>query len=316
MELERHAAGVEVRADGRTLSGRALSFGEISPDHMERFAPGSIDLGDGTVRWLDLEHDATRLLAWTGAGLELRVNDRAVEISATLPRTPLHDTALEGVRSGRYGGLSVEFHAEAERREDGIRVIEKAHLAGVGLVRSPSYPSSTVEARARRGPRRTWIRGNVRYGVKAYCACTDGSCNEVIFRPHALGPAVDADDVIATVGRATEAIASTKSGSMRLVDTVRGLKVEIMDNARDTAAGRQLQDLVTAGVDVYVRPLLDDAASEIEDETDGVRTYRRAAIKGLLVKPILDAEGERRDGWEPVEFEGTPPPRRRSVPWL
>ena len=50
-------------------------------------------------------------------------------------------------------GLSVEFRALAERREGGLRVIEAAELRGIGIVRSPSYEDSRVEARRQQGRR-------------------------------------------------------------------------------------------------------------------------------------------------------------------
>ena len=62
---------------------------------------------------------------------------------------------LSEIAAGRIVGLSVEFKALAERREGGIRVIERATLGGIGLVRSPSYTGSRVERRNRR--RKVWL---------------------------------------------------------------------------------------------------------------------------------------------------------------
>ena len=42
----------------------------------------------------------------------------------------------------------MEFHALEERAENGIRVIERAELVGVGLVDTPAYPASKAEVRA------------------------------------------------------------------------------------------------------------------------------------------------------------------------
>lgn len=36
-----HRAGAEFRVAGRTLSGTVLRYGDLSPEHRERFAPGA-----------------------------------------------------------------------------------------------------------------------------------------------------------------------------------------------------------------------------------------------------------------------------------
>ena len=45
-------------------------------------------------------------------------------------------------------GSQSSSDAESESREGNIRVVEKADLAGIGLVASPSFPASRVETRA------------------------------------------------------------------------------------------------------------------------------------------------------------------------
>lgn len=154
MTIERRASVTEIRVEGRRLSGTVLVFGDISPSHRERFEPGSLRLAD--VVHLDLHHDPERAVAWLpNGGLELREEDRAMLLTAELPPIPAADRALAEIRAGKTTGLSVEFRALEEDREDGLRVIRKALLMGVGIVRSPSYGASRVEARARR--RRVWL---------------------------------------------------------------------------------------------------------------------------------------------------------------
>ena len=55
-------------------------------------------------------------------------------LRANLPETRESDDALALVRAEVLTGLSVEFRAEKERMAGGVRVIEKAVVAGVGLV--------------------------------------------------------------------------------------------------------------------------------------------------------------------------------------
>ena len=152
--IERRTIAGEIRAEGRRLSGVVMRFGDISPSHRERFEPGAFRMEDAVA--LNLFHDRERAIAWQpGGGLELREEDGALRMMAELPPIPAADRALELVRTGEAAGLSVEFRAEAERREGGLRVIEAARLGGIGLVRSPSYEQSRVEARA--GRRRIWL---------------------------------------------------------------------------------------------------------------------------------------------------------------
>ena len=146
--LERTIRPLELRAEGRRLEGTILKYGEISPNHQERFLPGAFSL-DSTTRWLDYRHDRTRILAHTeGGGLILRDSPEALLLEADLPALPLSTRAMDEIASGALQGLSIEFHAERESRDGEIRVVEKANLAGIGLVASPSYPASRVETRA------------------------------------------------------------------------------------------------------------------------------------------------------------------------
>ena len=123
-------------------------FGDVSPSHRERFEVGAFDVSGSETRWLDWDHDPSRVLAFTnGGGLELRADASGVHVEADLPMIPLADRALDAVKDRKLTGFSVEFHARAERRESGLRVIEKADLIGVGLVRVPSYSQSVAETR-------------------------------------------------------------------------------------------------------------------------------------------------------------------------
>lgn len=153
MKAERRYAG-ELRAEGRRLSGVVMRFGDVSRTHRERFEPGAFRFAEAVT--LDLFHDRERAAAWhPGGGLELREEDGALHMAAELPPIAAADRALALVASGEATGLSVDFHCEAERREDGLRVVEKALLKSIGLVRSPSYKGSRVERRE--GRRRLWL---------------------------------------------------------------------------------------------------------------------------------------------------------------
>ena len=153
MTVERRAAA-EIRVEGRRLTGVIMRYGEVSQSHRERFEPGS--LRAAPVVHLDLHHDPERAVAWLpDGGLELRDEETALLLAADLPPIPAADRALDEVRTGKVGGLSVEFRAIKESVVGGIRVIHEALLSGVGLVAMPSYSAASVEARAQR--RRVWL---------------------------------------------------------------------------------------------------------------------------------------------------------------
>ena len=150
--------GLEVRAEGRTLEGIVMNYGEISPSHRERFLPGSI-VRDGEVDvWLDLAHNPLQVVAYEGAGLEFTDSADSLTMRAVLPRIPAAELALDGVRSGRRNGLSVEFKLLEQRNVDGINVVSRARLLGIGLVARPSYQQSQITAlRSANGRRRIWL---------------------------------------------------------------------------------------------------------------------------------------------------------------
>ena len=152
MDVERRYAEFRATEDGRTLSGRALVYGDVSPQFQERFVPGAF--GSIEPVPLNLQHDPGMILV-NAAGLALIDSERALEVRATLPP---QSAAVQLVKRGALRGFSIEFHAREERREAGIRVIEKATLTGVALVDDGAYPLSRPEVRASaHGYRRVWL---------------------------------------------------------------------------------------------------------------------------------------------------------------
>lgn len=146
MKLERRAV-FEVRSEGRTISGPVLKYGDVSPSHRERFADGSIEIDPDRQYFFERGHRSERILAYTGGGLELRAEDDGLFLDAELPRIAVCDKALEDVKAGVLTGLSVEFFAREERQEAGLRVVERAEVISVALVKYPSYQKSTAEVR-------------------------------------------------------------------------------------------------------------------------------------------------------------------------
>lgn len=148
MTVEHRFAG-EFRVSGRTLTGRAMAYGDIAPEHRERFVPGAfLDLPSEIP--VNLQHDPNVMLATAAledGPRELRVRAELAEGSA----------ALKLVQRGALNGFSVEFRAKVERRESGVRVIEAAELTGLALVDQGAYPGATAEIRHRPHGRRWWL---------------------------------------------------------------------------------------------------------------------------------------------------------------
>ena len=309
MTVEKRFA--EVRADGRTLAGVAVRYGDLAsfPWGEERIEVGAFaPVGDVV---LNVQHDRAAPLARTGgAGLVLDDSAERLEVRAELPPTRAADDVLELVRRGVMRGLSVEFRVVAERLDGQVRVIERAALSGVAVVDTPAYPQSDVEARRRRGERRIIARGGIKYGVKAFCECLAPPCKSVLFRYVKLDAA---DDVIATSGRMDQAFASTRAGTLRLDAGDDGVQIGIDRLAMETDAGAAVMAQARA-VPVYARPLVDEARSTFTEAGD-LRTYDEAVIRAILVKPIA-GEARRREGWDPLTFEGQAPAVRRRRRWL
>ena len=224
-----HRLAREFRVAGRTLTGAAMVYGDTSPDFRERFVPGAF----GEVRSVDvnLQHDPGVVLV---RGALLTDGPRELRVRAELP---LGSAALELVRRGALNGFSIEFKAKAERRDAGVRVIERAALTGLALVDRGAYPASKAEVRARSG--RT-MRSSVPYNKQLACECiaemgpgSGGACIPMAKFEHAAGEAMaemmdrafaEAErDILAIAGNYRRPLGSVSKGTLRARSTDDGL---------------------------------------------------------------------------------------------
>ena len=281
-------AGAEFRVSGRTLAGSVMTYGDVSLEHGERFAPGAFAPVPAVP--LNVQHDAAMTVLPAG-DYELIDTPQALEIRAELPA---RSGALALVRRGALNGFSVEFHSRAEHRESGVRVIERAALVGVGLVDMPSYPGSTAELRAHK--RLAVLRGRIPVGERVECRCGPKTCTEAIFKHGAFRGIVgdnlsDEDmrrDVLAVVGDYSQAIGSVKRKSVRFWEGEDG-GLEYAVDIPDTARGREL--LETAGtVDVFGRPTLDMDASKYTI-AGKVAEYTSATVRAMVFNATDAAVG-------------------------
>lgn len=137
-----------MRADGRTLTGVAVRYGDEASiwGGTERILAGSLSWQDVI---LNVQHDRAVPLARTGGGgLELTDGAEALTIRAELPKTRAADDVLELVRSGVLRGLSVGMQVKRDRWVDERRTVVEAVIRHIGVVDTPAYADSTVAARA------------------------------------------------------------------------------------------------------------------------------------------------------------------------
>ena len=314
-----HREGCEFRVQGRTLSGVALRYGDISPDFRERFEPGAF----GTVARvaLNLQHDRGMVIT---PDAMLTDSPRELRVRADLPAG---SAALKLVRRGALSGFSIEFHSRAERQEGGIRVIERAELTGLALVDSPAYPASGAEVRARSG--RT-LRQRIFANRNLRCQCAAVSCKWARLAAGPLREAIEeafqeAVEIIAVRGSYGTPLASKSAGSVRARMDGDDAIVDV-DLPTGPDGDAVLRDVENTGA-VLVRPYLDRDLSEGTEEAlraagddERVMVYRRIVIRSLVVG-ATDAI----DNWPTPELVPTPeqymprvavePERRRRV-WL
>ena len=301
-------AGAEFRVAGRTLTGTVLRYGDMSPEHRERFLPGAF--GPAPSAPLNIQHDR-RMLVLGAGDFVLTDTPRALEIRAELPAG---SAALSLVRRGALNGYSVEFHARAERREAGVRVIERAELVGIGLVDVPSYPESTAEVRRRgaRGGRLGTFRGRVPAGKRLQCQCGPKGCFDALFKQKALRGVVDDDDeILAVWGDYSRAVASKKRRTVRFWEGENGA-LEYAVDIPNTEAGRVLKETLDAkAVDVVARPVIDTDASDFTIKGT-VAEYDAVKVRALTVGAT-----DRNAGWPAVYLrerdDDDKPPEGRNL---
>ena len=314
MTIEFRSRPVELRAEGRQLSGVVMPYNEraLMPWGGERFEPGAFQpLGD--VK-LNLQHQRTTLLTRTGAGLELIDGPDALRMVAALPDTTAARDAVELVRAKVLQGLSVEFSARQERLENGDRVVSRAVLSGVGIVDDGAYASATVEARRRGGQS---LRARIPAGRRVSCMCSGSGTKWA----RIIGPAMrkafdtafrDASKVIAARNNYGNPLAAVQRKNMRgrILDDGDGeVEIDLPEGPEGDAVRRMLEDSQTV-----VRPVLtdlDDVPTFEERATpDNVRIYSNFEIRAFIVSATDAAEG-----WPTPELIPTPgmdePTRRR-----
>ena len=124
------------------LEGVLLTYEARASDRAEVFAKDSLHWPDEGVVLREQHNRSEPIVRFVP-----ELTDNELRVSIRLPDTQRGRDAAVSVKNGTLRGLSVEFRAEKEGKRDGCRYIERALLAGAGLVDDPAYAQSRVEVR-------------------------------------------------------------------------------------------------------------------------------------------------------------------------
>ena len=313
------AAACECRAEGRTLSGAAMRYGDVAPGFRELFEPGAFESRADPLP-LNLQHDGGLVLATTAD--RLTVADSAAVLSVRADMAP-DGAAMTLVRSGSLSGLSVGFVATREHRADnGLRVIERAHLDHIALVDRPAFPGSTIEVRARSFRS---FRSYVPRERRVRCECSGPSAKFARMVTKELDSAMDnafaaaeaeideglraevrADaDAVAVFGDYSRPLASVSRGTLRR-DGRFGIEIDVPDddNGRAAVAAHE-----SAGV--VVRPFLAPVDGGPGPDIKGDEAIWRHPFR---IRAFVVSSTDAREGWPTPELVATGDAAERSAP--
>lgn len=286
MVAPEHRAGAEFRVAGRTLSGTVMRYGETADlgTFRERFEPGAFAPVPAVP--MRLQHDA-RMEILPAGGFILNDRPRDLTIRADLPAD---SAALRLVKRGALSGWSVGFLAREERREAGVRVVERAELVEVSLCDRGAYTGATAEVRARSG--RT-LRQRIPADVALRCECAAPVCKWAKI----IGPAMqemfdevwrDTVEVLAVRSGYAGPLASKSAGTVRaeMGDGEAIVSIDLPVGPDGDAVIRAIDDTGA----VIARPYFDRDRSEYDVEEraavpagERVAVYRRAVVRSIVV---------------------------------
>ena len=315
-----------VEAGSATFQGVLMKYRSIGegPYGKEVFLPGSFGNVEQAEILLNVQHDRSRPLARAPGTMQLVDSNSVLTLVAKPPATQEVQDARMMVQAKILTGLSIEFNATEQEHRNGVRVISKAQLCGVGLVDTPAFPASTVEARRQQHEQRArlslTISGLIPYETKLDCRCQTGSCTAVRLKPKSLAQAAEPDSTaLLVMGDYSKPIASVAKRSLQLTDTPQGLLV--FSTIPDSQAGRDLIALASS-VPLLIRPIFrqEDSAYEYEDNGE-TAVYEHMSLRGLTIGATDQAAGwpeaviSEPEAAPPATLEEPPQEARRADRW-
>lgn len=149
--FEHRYCELRLEAESRTISGTIIRYGDtadIGGVFKERVEPGALSLRTRVL--LNVQHSRALPLAALGTSMDITDGPESMTMRARLPDTSIARDCIANIRAGLLSGLSVEMRVlrETWNRDASERTIKAAQLVGLGVVDSPAYPQSSIEARA------------------------------------------------------------------------------------------------------------------------------------------------------------------------
>ena len=153
--MERRAAPLELRAQGRRLTGYAATYGTEARinDFTETILPGAFrqTLAANKDVLALVDHDVGRVLARIRSKtLRLNEDSRGLQFDLDIPDTTYGRDVLELVTRGDAGGMSFGFIVIDERWDGDHRELRSVDLKEISVVSAfPAYGQTVVQARSR-----------------------------------------------------------------------------------------------------------------------------------------------------------------------
>lgn len=157
MTMEKRTA-VEVRAEGKKLTGYAATFGNETriADFHETIRKGAFatSLASGRDILALVDHDTGKVLARTKSGtLRLSEDDRGLRFELDVPDTTAGRDVLAMAARSDLGGMSFGFSVDPEGEEwrGDKRELRRVTLHEISVVNAwPAYDGTSVSARSRK----------------------------------------------------------------------------------------------------------------------------------------------------------------------
>lgn len=153
--METRFQNIELRANGRRLTGYAALFGteaRIGAGTIETIAPGAFTrtLTQRADILALVDHDPTRVLARTRSGsLRLSEDTRGLTFDLDVPDTQAGRDVLALAQRGDLGGMSFGFEAMDEHVDGTRRELRAVDLFEISVVAAfPAYEGTVINARS------------------------------------------------------------------------------------------------------------------------------------------------------------------------
>jgi hypothetical protein len=143
--------GIQVKAEGGTLTGYASTFNNVDKAK-EIVLPGAFSesvkafkAGKVRIPLLDAHRVFGSTEAVIGKIVELKEDAVGLKFKAELSETPLAQQVRKKVAEGLLDSLSIGYSIDADEvRRDGIRILKKLTLREISVVVFPANPEAKI----------------------------------------------------------------------------------------------------------------------------------------------------------------------------